>query len=55
MKKLLYTLLLFTSIAFSQSNGFTYQAVIYNPNGEELPGVDNPYAVLVNEEICLQF
>ena len=55
MKQLLYTLLLFTSIAFSQSNGFTYQAVIYNPNGEELPGVDNPYAVLVNEEICLQF
>ncbi len=55
MKQLLYTLLLFTSIAFSQSNGFTYQAVIYNPNGEELPGVDNPYAVLVNEEVCLQF
>ena len=55
MKQLLYTLLLFTSIAFSQSNGFTYQAVIYNPNGEELPGVDNPYAVLVNEDVCLQF
>ena len=55
MKQLLYTLLLFTSIAFSQSNGFTYQAVIYTPNGEELPGVDNPYAVLVNEDVCLQF
>ena len=55
MKQLLYTLLLFTSIAFCQSNGFTYQAVIYNPNGEELPGVDNPYAVLVNEDVCLQF
>ena len=55
MKNILYTLLLFSSIAFSQSNGITYQAVIYNPNGEELPGVDNPYAPLVNQDICLQF
>ena len=55
MKKILYTLLIFSSIAFSQSSGITYQAVIYNPNGEELPGVDNPYAPLVNQDICLQF
>ncbi len=55
MKNILYTLLLFSSLAFSQSNGITYQAVIYNPNGEELPGVDNPYAPLVNQDICLQF
>jgi len=51
-KKILYTLLLFSSLAFSQSSGITYQAVIYNPAGEELPGVDNPYAPLVNQE-CL--
>ena len=55
MKNILYTFLLFSSLAFSQSNGITYQAVIYNPNGEELPGVDNPYAPLVNQDICLQF
>jgi len=55
MKNIIYTLLLFSSLAFSQSSGITYQAVIYNPNGEELPGVDNPYAPLVNQDICLQF
>ena len=55
MKNILYTLLLLSSLAFSQSSGITYQAVIYNPNGEELPGVDNPYAPLVNQDICLQF
>ncbi|MDA8850292.1 hypothetical protein N9J10_02195 [Flavobacteriaceae bacterium] len=55
MKNILYTLFLFSSLAFSQSSGITYQAVIYNPNGEELPGVDNPYAPLVNQDICLQF
>ena len=55
MKNILYTLLLFSSLAFSQSSGITYQAVIYNPNGEELPGVDNPYAPLTNQDVCLQF
>jgi len=55
MKNLLYTLLLFSSLAFAQSSGITYQAVIYNPAGEELPGVDNPYAPLTNQDVCLQF
>ena len=55
MKRLLLLLLLISSYCFSQSSGITYQAVIYNPNGEELPGVDNPYAPLVNQSICLQF
>jgi hypothetical protein len=55
MKKLFFLLLFVSSIGFSQSSGITYQAVIYNPNGEELPGVDNPYAPLVNQDICLQF
>ena len=55
MKRFLLLLLLISSYCFSQSSGITYQAVIYNPNGEELPGVDNPYAPLVNQSICLQF
>jgi hypothetical protein len=55
MKRLFILLLFVSSLGFSQSSGITYQAVIYNPNGEELPGVDNPYAPLVNQDICLQF
>ena len=55
MKKLFLLLLFVSSLSFSQSSGITYQAVIYNPNGEELPGVDGPYAPLTNQDVCLQF
>jgi len=55
MKKLFLLLLFVSSLGFSQSSGITYQAVIYNPAGEELPGVDNPYAPLTNQNVCLQF
>ena len=55
MKRFLLLLLFVSSLGFSQSSGITYQAVIYNPAGEELPGVDNPYAPLTNQDVCLQF
>ena len=55
MKRIFLLLLFVSSLGFSQSSGITYQAVIYNPNGEELPGVDNPYAPLANQDVCLQF
>ena len=55
MKRIFLILLFISSLGFSQSSGITYQAVIYNPNGEELPGVDNPYAPLTNQDVCLQF
>lgn len=55
MKRILILLLFISSLGFSQNSGITYQAVVYNPNGEELPGVDNPYAPLTNRDICLQF
>jgi hypothetical protein len=55
MKRFLLLLLFVSGLGFSQSSGITYQAVIYNPNGEELPGVDNPYAPLTNQDVCLQF
>ena len=55
MKRIFLFLLFVSSLGFSQSSGITYQAVIYNPNGEELPGIDNPYAPLINQDICLQF
>ena len=56
MKKIVATLLLFISfIGYSQTNGITYQAVIINPSGEELPGVNNTNAPLANKNICLKF
>ena len=55
MKRIFILLLFVSSLGFSQSSGITYQAVIYNPNGEELPGIDNPYAPLINQDVCLQF
>lgn len=55
MKRLLILLLFISCYSFSQSSGITYQAVVYNPNGEQLPGVDNPYAPLTNHNVCLQF
>jgi hypothetical protein len=55
MKRFLLFFLFVSGLGFAQSSGITYQAVIYNPNGEELPGVDNPYAPLTNQDICLQF
>ena len=54
-KTFLFLLILATSYTFSQNSGITYQAVIYNPNGEELPGVDNSNALLTNQDICLRF
>ena len=55
MKKIyLLTLLFFSLFSFAQ-NGITYQAVILNPKGEELPGADNSRSPLVNQTICLRF
>lgn len=56
MKKLL-TSLLFIAVQglFSQNVGITYQAVIYDPAGEELPGADNPLVPLSNSDVCLRF
>ena len=55
MKRIFLLLLFISSLGYSQSSGITYQAVIYNPAGEELPGVDGPYAPLTNQDVCLQF
>ena len=55
MKKA-YLLLTFfiTLIGFSQ-NGISYQALIINPSGEQLPGANNTNAPLSNKLICLKF
>ena len=55
MKNFLLIFLFTVSYGFAQSSGITYQAVIYNPNGEQLPGVNNQYAALIDRNVCLQF
>ena len=56
MKKITIFLLLFASTVFyAQSTGISYQAIIYNPNGEAIPGYNNANAPLANKNICLQF
>ena len=55
MKKIFFTLFLLSSISlFSQQRtGISYQALILNPNGEQLPGYNNQNAPLVNTDICI--
>ena len=55
MKKIYILSLLFFSLFSNAQSGITYQAVILNPKGKELPGVDNSRAPLVNKNICLRF
>ena len=56
MKKILLLLLfLVTSLTYAQTNGITYQAVIYKPNGDTTPGFNNPNAPLALQQICIQF
>jgi hypothetical protein len=55
--KNIYTLLLImvSAFGFAQTNGITYQAVILNPQGEQLPGQNNSRAPLSNQSVCLRF
>ena len=58
MKKVTLFLLLSIfgfGLGFSQDKGITYQAVIYKPAGEQLPGQNNSLSPLVNSSICLKF
>ena len=57
MKKLiLLTIVGFYTITnFSQNEGISYQAVIYNPNAEQIPGYNNEMSPLANSDICLRF
>jgi hypothetical protein len=56
MKKIISLLfLLVTTVFYSQSNGITYQAIIYNPSGDVIPGVNNTNSPMQNKNICLQF
>ena len=56
MKKiLLFLAFILSTFSFAQTNGITYQAVIYSANGESVPGINNANAPLANRKICLQF
>ena len=55
-RNLLILLLLLTSaVTFAQNTGISYQAVIYAPGGEELPGINNMLSPMVDKAICLRF
>ena len=56
MKKILTILILFlATLCFAQNSGITYQAVIYGPNGQQLPGANNQQYILANKTICIRF
>ena len=51
----LLLVLLFSSAIYSQTQGITYQAVILNPEGQNIPGYNNQRAPLANKDICIRF
>lgn len=56
MKKIhLLFVFLFSSAIFAQTQGITYQAVILNPAGQNIPGYNNQRAPLANKTICIRF
>ena len=56
MKKIFTLLLLLVAfVGLSQNTRITYQAVIYGPNGQQLPGANNQQYILANKTICLRF
>ena len=56
MKKIfLFICIIFSLSLYSQRTGISYQALILDPNGEQLPGYNNDNAPLTNTAICLEF
>jgi hypothetical protein len=52
MKKTYLIFLFFiTAIGYSQSHGISYQAVLLNPKGEQLPGQNNNYSPLLDKNV----
>ncbi len=49
---LLFSLFISNS-GFAQNTGITYQAVMYNSDGAELHGEDNPYAQFIEDSIAI--
>lgn len=57
MKKICTTLvlLLLAAVGFAQTDGMNYQAVIVNPEGQQVPGTDTSGDVMANAEVILRF
>jgi hypothetical protein len=56
MKQIYFLIVLFISLKLSaQTDGLNYQAVILNPNQQELPGVDASSNILPNKTIAIRF
>jgi len=57
MKKLLFLTFLLVSVfqGFSQKAGITYQAVILNPNTQEIPGINSENNILANSIVAIRF
>ncbi len=57
MKKIVLVIVFFATLQFQAqtSSGITYQAVIYNPSGQILPGNNQNDLVVSNKSICLRF
>lgn len=56
MKKLLQLIMLFVATAtFAQTDGLSYQAVIIDPNPQEIPGADVTGNVLPNAAVAVRF
>ncbi|MCF6307836.1 MAG: hypothetical protein L3J09_07755 [Flavobacteriaceae bacterium] len=52
---ILIALLFISAATFAQTDGISYQAVILNPNAQELPGVDASSTILPNTAISIRF
>ncbi|WP_229732708.1 hypothetical protein, partial [Flavobacterium palustre] len=56
MKKIIVLFVFFiVAQTLAQTNGISYQAIIMNPKGEQLPGVNNANSPVVNKDICMVF
>lgn len=57
MKKLYYSILclLVSAVGYSQTDAISYQAVILNPDAQQLPGFDVNATVLPDTDISLRF
>ncbi|MBT8318085.1 MAG: hypothetical protein HKP59_10725, partial [Lutibacter sp.] len=56
MKRLLFILVLFVTLGLSaQTDGLSYQAVIINPNVQELPGSDVTGNIYPNKSLSVRF
>jgi len=52
---ILIAVLFISAATFAQTDGMSYQAVILNPNAQELPGVDATGNIYPNKAISIRF